>query len=372
MNEDIVSIYELKRVTSESAEAYAQAHAELLKHVLDQLKANPDINKLISNNSFELVLNKSNRHASFMATVFRSNTFELLVCTMRGEYRAYTSRGFSHDFFLAELQAWHDAVDVCLECPSQKTEIQAIYSWLIRHLKDIIELTSNEECLESSVQTEFHEIQQRFLTLLLRGDSAECLKLADQTIVTTADLKRFYLDVICPSMYRIGQLWESNQVTLSEEHLATVIVSQVMTSQYPRIIQFNVTRGKSVVCLSANEFHELGARMVADFMEMAGWDVHFIGKSTSVDELVDELKRQKPFILAISVATAFNLKALQQVIQLVRDSQEIRDIKIIVGGSAFIGMPNLWKQIGADGYAADAEGAILCINSWWSVRSEET
>jgi methanogenic corrinoid protein MtbC1 len=182
-------------------------------------------------------------------------------------------------------------------------------------------------------------------------------------------LKHFYLDIIWPAMYRIGLLWETNQITVAEEHLATAIVGRVMAALYPRFAQFKVTRGTAIVSAGPNEFHEVGARMVADFMEMDGWDVTYLGANTPVAEILSILKRQKPFMLALSVATVFNLDTAQQVIRVIKDDHETKDIKIMVGGLAFNGMPELWRNLGADGYAANADCALPVLNDWWQARN---
>jgi len=170
-------------------------------------------------------------------------------------------------------------------------------------------------------------------------------------------------------MYRIGLLWETNQITVAEEHLATAIVGRMMAALYPRFAQFNVTRGTAIVSAGPNEFHEVGARMVADFMEMDGWDVTYLGANTPATEILAILKRQKPFMLALSVATVFNLDTARRTIQIIKSDQETRRIKIMVGGLAFKDMPELWQNIGADGYAADADCALSVSNDWWQART---
>jgi methanogenic corrinoid protein MtbC1 len=98
--------------------------------------------------------------------------------------------------------------------------------------------------------------------------------------------------------------------------------------------------------------------------------VEYLGANVHATELCDILKRRKPFFVALSVATVFNLDNARQVIRLIRDDDEIRNIKILVGGLAFTGMIHLWQEIGADGYAADAESAVSVSNEWWQQRSE--
>jgi methanogenic corrinoid protein MtbC1 len=142
-----------------------------------------------------------------------------------------------------------------------------------------------------------------------------------------------------------------------------------MAALYPRFAQFNVTRGKAMVSAGPNEFHEVGARMVADFLEMDGWDVTYLGANTPASEIFEIIKRQKPFMLALSVATVFNLDQAQRVIQIIKNDQDTRDIKIMVGGLAFNDMPELWQNIGADGSAANAESALIVSSEWWNLRN---
>jgi methanogenic corrinoid protein MtbC1 len=74
-------------------------------------------------------------------------------------------------------------------------------------------------------------------------------------------------------------------------------------------------------------------------------------------------------MLALSVATVFNLDQAQRVIQIIKNNQETRDIKIMVGGLAFNDMPELWQNIGADGSAANAESALIVSSEWWNLRN---
>jgi methanogenic corrinoid protein MtbC1 len=317
--EILTSCHNLPRISPEAAEAYARATVELLEQVNEQLEANPKIKDLIGRNPFELMRDNHQNHAAFMATIFRINSFELLVRTVPWVYRACHARGFSYDYFPAEYMAWQIAIHECLDQPDHKAEILSVYQWLVQHHEKMIQLSLTGEGLSFSVRNETEEMQQIFLSLLLHGDSQGCLKLAEQSIQTSDDLKGFYLDIVCPAMYRIGQFWEFNQISVAEEHLATAIVGRVMAALYPRFAQFTITRGKVVVSAGPNEFHELGARMVADFMELEGWDVIYLGANTPAHEMLDILKRHKPFILTLSVATVFNLDNARQMIAMINE-----------------------------------------------------
>ena len=355
----------LPEISPESAQAYTHVAARLQNHVIDQLESNPKIIELVGRNPFDMMRNNLRNHVALMSTVFRINSFELLVRTVPWTYRTYHAKGFSYDHFLIELVAFQVAIHECIADPVMKSEILAVYKWMIQNHEKFIILSRNGEGFSFSLHNEANEMQQVFMTLLLQGDTQGCLGIVDKSILTAEDLKYFYLHVIWPALYSIGHLWEANHISVAEEHVATAIVGRVMASLYPRFALFDITKGKAIVSAGPNEFHEVGARMVADFMEMDGWDVTYLGANTPADVLLDTLKQNKPFVVALSVATVFNLESALQLIRMIKNDPETTGIKVMVGGLAFYGMPQLWQTIGADGYAADAEVALKVSDDWW-------
>ncbi|MFZ4859993.1 MAG: cobalamin B12-binding domain-containing protein [Desulfuromonadaceae bacterium] len=151
------------------------------------------------------------------------------------------------------------------------------------------------------------------------------------------------------------------------DRLLSNVADQLETN--PKIQELNGCNSFDMMRNNHHEFHEIGARMVADFMEMDGWDVTYLGANTPAAELLYTLKQHKPFVVALSVATVFNLDSARQIIKMINEDQETRDIKVMVGGLAFSGMPHLWQAIGADGYAADAESALHVSNDWWTAEN---
>jgi MerR family transcriptional regulator, light-induced transcriptional regulator len=54
----------------------------------------------------------------------------------------------------------------------------------------------------------------------------------------------------------------------------------------------------------------------------------------------------------------FHLEAVAATVRALRANQETHDLRIMVGGHVFNREPDLWREIGADGYARDAEDAV--------------
>lgn len=363
----IESLNDLPVVSTNTAKAYEKESERLVNQVNNELEANPKLFELIGGNPLDLMRNNHSNHSAFMTTVFKIGSYELLARTVPWVYRTYRARGFSYDYFPVELAAWKHAVEDCLD-NIYSTEIIDIYDWMIHHHQDMIQLSVSAEGLKFFLQKETTEMQEILLSLFLHGDSKGSLQLVNQSVQTTDDVKHFYLEVVCPVMYRIGLLWEGNDISVAEEHLATAIVGRIAAALYSRFANVDVSRGKAVVTAGPNEFHEVGARMMADFLEMEGWDVIYLGANTPKEELLASLKQHTPFMAALSVATVFNLDHARQTIEMIKADSVTKDIKIMVGGFAFNCMPHLWRDVGADGYAADADKGTLSANAWWEGR----
>ncbi|HOI46367.1 MAG TPA: cobalamin-dependent protein [Bacilli bacterium] len=112
------------------------------------------------------------------------------------------------------------------------------------------------------------------------------------------------------------------------------------------------------VC-AGNELHEIGMRMVADFFELSGWDSIFLGSNIPTLFVIEQLKATPTDLIAISATNANHLYDVQVLINKIKTDDALKHIKIMVGGRAFNETPNLWKKMNADGFATDAEQAVM-------------
>ncbi len=364
IEECIADISLLNAIPPHCADQYADAMERMIEHVNRELGGRHDINELIGHNPFQMMDMNHQHHAQFMLTVFRLNAFDLLVRTIPWVYRAYHSRGFSYDYFHIELLAWEKALlDNSAGCDVRS--IIAVYDWMICNHEAMIQLSTSGDTLGFSLPDETDEMQQIFTALLLHGDHKGCLKLVEQSITTSDELRHFYQHVVRYALYTVGSLWERNEISVAEEHLATAIVGRVTSFLYGRFIGGVQAKGTVIVCAVPNEFHEVGARMVADVLELDGWDVSYLGANVPLQDLLALLRKKKPFFLAVSVATAFNLEKAQELIAAVKQVPEFSSIKILAGGLAFGSVPRLWQEFGADGYAAGLDEALALCDEWW-------
>lgn len=192
------------------------------------------------------------------------------------------------------------------------------------------------------------EYYDKFNQLLEDENRYECINYI-QTLVKNKSISivEAYEQILGPSLSAAGVLIEEERAKIWEEHVKTSIVRSVIECLYPSVYENKKesTGMKALVLCPSEEFHEIGARMVSDFLLLLGFDVTYIGGNTPIDDFVYAIKEVKPALVAISVTNYYNLVVLKDTIESVRKIDQ--DFKILVGGGAF-GKNNCHTTVGAD------------------------
>lgn len=178
------------------------------------------------------------------------------------------------------------------------------------------------------------ELYHCYLEHLLKGNSAICIEIVNELLKKQVDIQTLYIQVFQRSLYEIGELWEQNKISVAREHLATAITDRAMNLAYAQLFSNSQPhRKKAAISCAANEFHQIGGKMVADMLEIRSWDTHFMGANTPVAHLIQHLREESVSLLGLSLSVYFNMPSLLGMIQTIRD--EFPDLDIIVGGQAF-------------------------------------
>jgi len=77
------------------------------------------------------------------------------------------------------------------------------------------------------------------------------------------------------------------------------------------------------------------------------------------ESILRAVRDKKADLLGISLTMPFNMPQVVQLIQATRTELCATAPRIIVGGGAFRQAPDLWREIGADGFALDLRSALL-------------
>jgi len=172
-----------------------------------------------------------------------------------------------------------------------------------------------------------------YFEALLRGHRGRCQAIFEAWLDAPVDVRVLYQEVVQRSLYEVGTLWEQGRISVATEHLATAITESLLNLVYPRLFSQPRIGKSAVVTCSANEYHQIGGKMVADLFELNGWRGYFLGANAPRGDLLDLIRDKKPDVVALSLTVYFHLEALMETAAALR--AEFSAMPILVGGQAF-------------------------------------
>lgn len=361
---------EVPAVSGESAEIYRERSPLLVKRVNHLMVKREDLTRLIGENNLGTMFDNHKHHAATLAAVFLTGKHDMLAHAMPWAYRSYHARGFSYDYFPAQLEAWHIAIGETLpDVPA--TEILRVYRWMASAHSHVLSILQSQG--RAAAHGEVLSLEAiAFRDHALQGDHHYCLNHGSQNLLTAEQVLDFYLKVIQPAMHDIGLMWERGEITVAEEHLASAVAGRVMTQLSLSDFDPAPTKGRAIITTPPGEAHELGAWMVADLLERDGWEIRYLGPHTPADRLVRFATEFKPDLLAFSVTMSIHIPSLRETIKSFREGVGTPAPKIMVGGEAFREAEDLWTSMGADGYARDLKEACDLAKRWGRPCQKQT
>lgn len=209
-------------------------------------------------------------------------------------------------------------------------------------------------------------VYHRYVDALQCGSGLRALGVSQVALAAGLDVRDLYINVFQPAMHEIGRLWETKQITVAQEHVATSITKRVMAQIHvltmmrltPLRMFMNALKRTVVTACVGDEMHELGIQMVADMFEMEGWHVYHLGAHVPALDLTEMVHTHRVHVLALSVTLNTHMPHVCEVIQMVRRSPAGANINIMVGGQPFNRKPELYKKVGADFTAVNAREAV--------------
>lgn len=154
----------------------------------------------------------------------------------------------------------------------------------------------------------------------------------------------------------IGRLWQEDRITIAQEHMATAISQLVLSHVYQHASPAPPNGKKVLVACVDGEQHEFPARLVADALDLAGFEVRYLGASVPHAGLERMIEDEQPDLLVLSATMTFNVPQLRAAVRLVRERWPA--LTIACGGGACLWSASLTAELGADLGGCDAQELV--------------
>ncbi len=200
------------------------------------------------------------------------------------------------------------------------------------------------------------DLQEQYLNFLVQGEAYAASSVIEEALEQDKNLIELYLYILAPALVEIGELWHKGEINIAQEHLATQITFDQMEKLRQKF-KAKIKLGlRAIVTTVEKEMHSIGARMVADFLSLNGWDVDYLGADIPCQDLVDFVRKRQPDLVAISVTLPNCLPHTAKTIKALRCLPN--QPKILIGGAALSEQNQVVENLGADSTAGDALEAV--------------
>ena len=198
---------------------------------------------------------------------------------------------------------------------------------------DVVAGWSNTRRDMSEPATAIEQLRVQYLAAQLAGDRQRALKLVvDDALASGFSVPEIHLSVIQLAQREVGRLWQTNVISVAKEHLATSISQLAIARLYEHLPRSHANGKVVVVACVEGEFHDVGGRMGADFLEMAGFDVRFLGANVPTESLLRLVEEHHAQALGLSASMTVHLPALERAVRAAR-SKFGQNFPVMIGGA---------------------------------------
>lgn len=209
-------------------------------------------------------------------------------------------------------------------------------------------------------------LQVEYLEAMRLGSGRAADRVVQRALDTGIPVGDIYLDIFQPTAYAIGRLWQSNRFSVAQEHLATAIIERQMGELHPLFRPKRRRLRRLVIGCVPNEQHRVGARMVADFFEADGWEVHYLGAAVPIPSFAAMAQELHADMIGLSVEMVYHLPHISDFARTL-DQYGLDGIPIMVGGMPFVQQPELARTLNVRFSAANAREAVRLANQVFTV-----
>lgn len=162
-----------------------------------------------------------------------------------------------------------------------------------------------------------------------------------------------------PGMDIVGERFSSGEAFIPHLVLAGRAMQSGMKVLEPELKkrgEGSASAGTAVIGTVKGDIHEIGKSLVGIMLTANGFEVHDLGVDVPVETFVAKVKETGAQVLGLSALLTTTMVVQRRVIEALGAADLRRQVKVLVGGAP---VGRAWaEEIGADGYADDARGAV--------------
>ncbi len=169
------------------------------------------------------------------------------------------------------------------------------------------------------------------------------------------DALEMIMDGLAAGMEIVGDLYDRNEYFVPEVLMCADALYAGLDILRPHVPEKEGDVNAQVVIGSIQgDVHDIGKNLVKMMFDVAGWDVHDLGRDVPLENFVKEQLRTDSEVVAMSAMMTTTMLGMKKVIKMIKEKNP--DVAIMLGGAPVT--QDVANLFGADGYAESAGNAV--------------
>jgi len=201
-----------------------------------------------------------------------------------------------------------------------------------------------------SIQDVFQGVIQYSETKVVDAIKAE--------LSSDADINAILNDGLIRAMDEVGELFSAGDLFVPEMLMAARVMKTGLEILKPNLTSgTSQSKGTVIIGTVKGDLHDIGKNLVSMMMEGAGFNVVDLGVDVDSETFVKTAADKNADVVALSALLTTTMPAMESTVKAIKDAGI--ETRAIVGGAPVT--QAFADQIGADGFSADAPGAVRLV-----------
>jgi 5-methyltetrahydrofolate--homocysteine methyltransferase len=199
---------------------------------------------------------------------------------------------------------------------------------------------------------------QDIFNAVLAFDEAGVKAKTQAEVDAGTDIQSILNDGLIAAMDEVGEKFSAGELFVPEMLMAAQAMKGGLEILKPLLATGqSSSKGTVVIGTVKGDLHDIGKNLVSMMMEGAGFDVVDMGVDVASEAFVKAAADKGADVIALSALLTTTMPAMETTVKAVKEAGMA--VKTIIGGAPVT--QAFADQIGADGYSADAPGAVKLV-----------
>jgi corrinoid protein of di/trimethylamine methyltransferase len=203
------------------------------------------------------------------------------------------------------------------------------------------------------------DIITQLITSIVEGETEQAVELTRQALAAGLEPMAIIDQGLIPGMDIVGEKFSSGEFFLPNLIISANGMQEAMRLLEPELSarqQERRSAGKVVIGTVHGDIHEIGKSLVATMLSANGFQVYDLGVDVPAETFIAKIRETEANLLGLSALLTTTMVVQREIIAALKLAGLREQVKVMVGGAP---VTRSWaEEIGADGYAEDAIGAV--------------